>query len=65
MYAKTCGEDRKWRGGRSGSSRTAPLNQTIGEQKSSMGTNEGRLISRFIVKKGSCNEINELGEGQK
>jgi len=29
-----------------------PLNQTIGEQKSSTGTNEGRLISRFIVKKG-------------
>ena len=41
-----------------------PFSQTFGEQKFSTGTNEGRSISRFIVKKGSCNEIKKSGKGQ-
>jgi len=52
MYAKTCGGDDSGAVENLEVQRPRPFNQTFGEQKFSMGTNEGRSISRFIVKKG-------------
>ena len=52
MYAKTCGGDGSGAVEEQEVQGPRPFNQTFGEQKLDMGTNEGRLISRFIAKEG-------------